>query len=241
MVAMHAHFDHICGVPKLREIFPDAGVLGSRETQRVVGKPKILEDFFRQDEMISEVLAEEGILSAKPDQPRDKTIAIDQIIAEGDEIKPDRGGLSIKVLDAPGHSPCSLACYLPREQTMFLSDAAGFQISDSEIFPIFFQGYDLYIHTLKRLMRFPTRILCIPHEQIWTGHRVSEFYQRALESARRAFDTISQMLDAGWDDDTIRQKLFSHYYQGNLKIYTPANINICVGLLLRRVKERGQA
>ncbi|MEN6462456.1 MAG: MBL fold metallo-hydrolase [Syntrophomonas sp.] len=236
LLAMHAHFDHVCGIPKLKELFPQAKLLGSKQAQQVLNKPKIVEDFFYQDGLMSEVLFNEGILQTKPQEPPPKAIILDQIIGEGDNIVLD-GNLKIKVLDAPGHSPCGLACYLPGEQVMFLSDAAGFQISDYEIFPIFFHSYELYLETIKKLMTFPTRILCLPHENIWINSGINDFYLRALDSAQWAFNSISRMLDDGWEEESIKQTLFRHYYQGNLKIYTTQNINICIQLLIRRVKE----
>jgi len=130
-----------------------------------------------------------------------------------------------------------VACYLPGEQVMFLSDAAGFQISDTEIFPIFFQGYEMYVETIKRLMGFPTRVLGIPHERIWVQDEVPFFYQRALDSAQQAFDSIEKMLDKGMDEEIMERQLLSYYYKGDLRIYTPENIETCVKLLIQRVKE----
>jgi hypothetical protein len=86
-------------------------------------------------------------------------------------------------------------------------------------------------------MSFPTRILGIAHERVWTDGDVKGFYERALKSAQLAFDNIALMLNNGWEEDRIKQSLFSHYYHGNLRIYTPENIATCVALLLRRVKE----
>lgn len=236
LFAMHAHFDHVCGIPALKELFPETLLLGSETAGKVLNKLKIVGDFFCQDKKMSQLLVDEGILEVLPRDYSVDTIALDGVIGEGDEIKLS-GGLKIKVLGAPGHSPCSLACYLSQEQFMFLSDAAGFQISDQEIFPVFFQGYEIYLETIKRLMSFPTRILGIPHEKVWTGNYINEFYQRALASAREIYDDITRMLEEGWDDEKIRQSLFPKYYQGNLKIYTTQNITTCMDILLRRVKE----
>lgn len=236
LLAMHAHFDHVCGIPKLRELFPQANVLSSKEAQKVLNNPKIVEDFFYQDDMMSEVLFNEGLLPTKNKLHPPKTISIDQIIGEGDNIAL-AGGVNLKVLNAPGHSPCSVACYLPEEKVMFLSDAAGFQISDTEIFPVFFYNYELYIETIMRLSSFPSRILCFPHGMIWINGNIQHFYQSALNSARWALENITRMLDDGWDDEKIRQSLFPRYYRGNLKIYTTKNINTCIKLLIRRVKE----
>lgn len=236
LIASHAHFDHVCGIPALRALYPEASVLASAEAQKVLGKTKIVQNFFAQDEKMSAVLVADEILEAMPTSPQPEEIEIDQIIGEGEEINL-HGGLKLQVIDAPGHSPCSLAFYLPQEQIMFVSDAGGFQISDDSLFPIFFQGYELYLETLKRLSGFPTRVLAIPHEKIWAQGEVQAFYDRAIKTAQDAHANIEKMLDKGMDDEEIKRNLFSYYYTGNLRIYTPENIITCVELLLRRVKE----
>ena len=236
LIASHAHFDHVCGVPDLRSLYPEASVLASAEAQKVLGKTKIVQNFFAQDEKMSAVLVAEGILEEMPISPQPEAIKIDQIIGEGENIHL-HGGLTIRVIEAPGHSPCSLAFYLPQDKIMFVSDAGGFQISDDSLFPIFFQGYELYLETLRRLRGFPTRALAIPHERIWVQGEVQAFYDRAIKTAQDAYANIERMLDSGLDEEAIKHQLFSYYYQGDLRIYTPENITTCVELLLRRVKE----
>ncbi|NIQ39751.1 MAG: MBL fold metallo-hydrolase [Proteobacteria bacterium] len=236
LVAMHAHFDHVCGIPRLREFFPQAQVLASEKAQKVLAKPKIVTSFFDQDGKMSETLVRDGILSMKSPPQKPTRIEVDQIIRDGDVIEL-ANDVKLEVMAAPGHSPCSVACYLPQDRVMFLSDAGGFQISDEDIFPIFFQGYDRYVQTNEILMGFPTRALGLPHGTIWGGDEVNLFYQRALESARTAFDSIRTMVNDGIDEETMKGELFSRYYRGALRIYTPENIDICLELLIRRVKE----
>jgi glyoxylase-like metal-dependent hydrolase (beta-lactamase superfamily II) len=236
LLASHAHFDHVCGIPALREIYSQAAVVASSEAQRVLNKAKVVQNFFEQDEKMSEVLVAEGIIPEIPYLRPPETIMIDQIIAEGEQINL-MGGVQLRAINAPGHSPCNLAYYMPQEQVMFVSDAGGFQIADDSIFPVFFQGYELYIETLKRLRSFPTRVLAIPHERIWLNDGVQTFYDRAIETAQTAYANIKMMLDSGWDEVDIKGNLFAQYYQGALQIYTAANISICVELLIRRVKE----
>ncbi len=239
LVAMHAHFDHVTGIPALKKMFPEAALLASKTAQSVLKKEKILDNFFYQDGKMSELLADEGIIPHGLKSPDIEEITVDGIISEGDKIKID-SDLNLEVLDAPGHSPCGIACYLPQEQIMFVSDACGFQVSDEEICPVFFQAYDLYIDTIKRLMGYPCKIVAIPHERIWIGEEVEPFYKRALYSAEQAYANIRALLEEGWEDGKIENELFNRYYRGNLKIYTPENIQQCVQLLLRRVKEKLQ-
>ena len=236
LVAMHAHFDHVCGIPMLLELLPKSKVLATEIAQEVLIKPKIVRNFFNQDEKMSEVLASEGILSEKPKSFRVDTIAVDRII-DDKTILNMAGNLSLEIISAQGHSPCGIACYVPHDQVMMVSDACGFQISDTEIFPIFFQSYELYIQTIKKLVRYPTRILVTAHGQVWLKDDVKQFYQRALDSARVVCGEILKMIDKNINDSTITQKLFSRYYRKNLRIYTPENIKTCVQLLLKRIKE----
>ena len=140
-------------------------------------------------------------------------------------------------METPGHSPGSIALYLKEEQLMCLSDAGGYQIRNDFIFPIFFQGYKLYLESLERMSTYPTRILFLPHGEIWTGDSVHLFYRRAREAAEKAFNCIRRLLDEGLDSDEIEQRLYKHYYRDGLTIYTPDNIRLCVKLLVQRTQE----
>ncbi|NLU50533.1 MAG: MBL fold metallo-hydrolase [Syntrophomonadaceae bacterium] len=236
LVGMHAHYDHICGIPSLRKLFPGAAVAASAQAQKVMARPRILAGFFQQDARTVEVLLNEGYLSEPVAVPEVERIEVDYLLSDG-EVFNLGDGIKLEIIAAPGHSPCSLAAYLAGDQVMFLSDAGGFQISDTEIFPIFFQGYDLYMETIKRLMGYPTAVLGIPHERIWTGEGVRSFYRRALHAAEEAFVHIRGLTEAGVAGEEIREILFTHYYRGNLRIYTQENIRTCIDLLVRRVQE----
>ena len=236
LIASHAHFDHVCGIPALRNLFPQARVVASAQAQRVLNRPKVVSNFFEQDEKMSAVLVAQGIIPPLPATPVPDTIQVDQLMADGQRLDL-MGGMQLVALDASGHSPCGLAHYLPQDQVMFIADAGGFQISDDAIFPIFFQSYELYIETLKRLRSFPTRILAIPHERLWFNEEVEAFYDRAIATAQNAYRAIARMVDSGLDEEEMSRTLFSQYYRGNLQIYTRENIHICIGLLIRRVKE----
>ena len=237
LVAMHAHFDHVCGIPQLRQMFPAARVLASAKAKDVMANAKVVANFFQQDRKMSETLAREGILKEPPRPESADNLVVDRVIEDGESIMID-DNITVEIIDAPGHSPCGLACYLPEEQMMIVSDACGFQISDSTIFPIFFQDYDLYMQTIKRLRTYPARALAIAHERIWQNSNVDALYERALQAAKDMLRDIRKMLNEGKQEETIRQILFQRHYRGNLRIYTPENIDLCVRLLIRRVKQK---
>lgn len=236
LVAMHAHFDHICGIPTLQELFPTALVTTNAAAARVMGKAKVMAGFFEQDRAMVDVLLQEGILAKAVDVPESGTIVTQMVLADEDVLKIEPG-CSLKTIAAPGHSPCSMAMYMPEDKVLFMSDVTGFQISDEEIFPIFFQGYEMYIDSILRVQGYPARLLALPHETIWSGSDIPAFYERALKAARQAFATIRDMSETGLAPEEMARTLFDHYYRGDLQIYTPENINLCVNLLIKRVQE----
>ena len=46
LLVMHAHFDHVCGIPVLKHNFPDAKVLSSAAAAKVLKNPKVVEKIF---------------------------------------------------------------------------------------------------------------------------------------------------------------------------------------------------
>jgi glyoxylase-like metal-dependent hydrolase (beta-lactamase superfamily II) len=53
LLVMHAHFDHVCGIPALKRHFPDAEVLASPAAAKILDNPKVVAGFFDQDRQIA--------------------------------------------------------------------------------------------------------------------------------------------------------------------------------------------
>lgn len=236
LMAMHAHFDHVCGIPALKEMFPAAKVAASAKAQRVLSKAEIVADFFSQDQSMLDVLNQEGLLDEWVAIPQVEKIEVEYVLEPGNTLSLDQG-LDLEIIVAPGHSSDSLAAWLPADKILFISDAAGFQMSDSEIFPIFFQSYPIYMETLKRLRGYPARIIGIPHETIWQGSDIELFYQRAINAAEEVFALVRDYSEKGLSQEEMHKLLFQRYYRGDLRIYTTNNIGICIDLLIKRVQE----
>jgi len=235
LVAMHAHFDHVCGIPALRRRFPAAEVLASSAAAKVLDNPKIMAGFFDQDRQVA--YPEGPAPGASVDRAASpERIGVDRTVQGGDRIGLP-GGESLEVIDAPGHSPCSLAVWFEKERVLFVSDALGFQISDTTIFPVFFYAYRPYIETIERLAACPAEVLAFPHGRIWRGPDVPMVFQRALSAARDVRDEIVMETGRGRDAAELRQMLFDRFYREQLRLYTPENIRLCVDLLVRRSLE----
>ena len=236
LLVMHAHFDHVCGIPALKRHFPGAEVLASATAAKVLDNPKVMAGFFNQDRQIAGDLDNDGTGTNTGQSSEEKRIRVDRIVNGGERIALKGGGV-LELIDAPGHSPCGLAAWFEKDRVLFVSDALGFQISDDTIFPVFFHAYRPYIETIERLAKYPANILAFPHQRIWQGNEVATVFSRALSAARDVREAIISEVGKGRDHTDLKQMLFDRFYNGNLQIYTPENIQLCVDLLVRRSLE----
>ena len=233
ILAMHAHFDHVCGIPELKRQFPDAEVLASPAAAKVLDNLKLVAGFFDQDRQIARHIETETSAVDTAQPLRENQIAVDRIVNDGDRIAL-KGSGNLELIAAQGHSPCSLAAWFEKDRVLFVSDALGFQVTDDIIFPVFFYAYRPYIETIQRLANYPADVLAFPHERIWQGRDVKSIFSRALSAARELREEILSEVNKGRDLPDLEQTLFDRFYRGNLRIYTPENIRLCVELLVRR-------
>jgi glyoxylase-like metal-dependent hydrolase (beta-lactamase superfamily II) len=104
LVAMHEHFDHVCGIPDLKAMFPGVPVVAHAKTGRVLNKANVVKGHFQQDEQMSILLNNWGIIRDIPPTPQIDCIPIDEYVAEGDVIPVDGVG-NLKVMETPGPHP----------------------------------------------------------------------------------------------------------------------------------------
>jgi glyoxylase-like metal-dependent hydrolase (beta-lactamase superfamily II) len=233
ILVLHSHFDHVCGLPVLKKMFPDAKVVASTAAQKLLSREKIVKEHFRNDVLVSERYLEEGFISETPAMDIMTEIDIDITVGEGDSIEIEPG-LKLNIIDAPGHSPCSIAAYLENDQIMFVSDAVGFISSSGEITPIFFQDYSLYVDTINKLLSFPTKIVAGAHGSIATGEEACQLYQKSLASAKLVSKLINNELNSGVEENTLTNKLYERYINDGL-IYYPKEIMMgSMNLLIKR-------
>ncbi|MFZ5632495.1 MAG: MBL fold metallo-hydrolase [Bacillota bacterium] len=240
LVVMHAHFDHVCGLPGMTGVFSRAETVASARAADVLARPKVVARFFHEDEAMTRTLdALAGRThggDAGPGRVADppETLKVDRII-EGEEVWQLGPGLSLHFTGAPGHSPCSLMAYCPQEEVLFSSDSAGFPVDSRTVFPIFFDGYRSYVQTIKRMMDLPVSVLAGAHGEVIRGRRqVMDYLRSALDWAESTRASVEKEVGRGADQEALARQVFARFYHGRLKIYTEENIMTCSRLIVRR-------
>lgn len=237
LLALHSHFDHICGVPLLKEMFPDAQLVASHAASKLMEKEKLVRENFRNDVIVTENYLEKGLLPISPPVDLDSRIVIDLPVGEGDTLLIEPG-LELKIIDAPGHSNCSIAAYLEKDQVMFVSDAVGGISSQGVITPMFFQGYEIYMRTIDKLKSYPTKTVATAHGVLASGSSSEELYGPFLAAARKVSDFILEELAAGADESALAGLLFDRYISDGFKNYPVEMMQGIMQILIRRSKER---
>jgi len=237
LLALHSHFDHICGVPLLKELFPEAQVVASHTASKLMEKDKLVRENFRNDVIVTQNYLKGGLLPSSPPVDLDSRIAIDLPVGEGDTLLVEPG-LELKIIDAPGHSNCSIAAYLEKDQVMFVSDAVGGISSQGIITPMFFQGYEIYLQTIAKLQSYPTKIVATAHGVLASGSSSEELYEPFSAAARAVSDYILEELAAGADESALAGLLFNRYISDGFKNYPVEMMQGIMQILIRRSKER---
>lgn len=238
ILVMHSHFDHVCGIPLLRDLFPEARVVASQAARKILSLDKLKPVLIKADDYVTDAYARNGLLPDVPGGLDIDRVKVDFTVGEGDSITLDNG-LKLEIIEAPGHSPCSLTAYMPTDQAMFISDAGGYQAPDGVMSPVFFQDYDLYRETIKRLQQYPTRILGVGHGEVPVGNdKVNQFYTRSLKAAVDAFDLIKAKLNSGQSEESIVQELYNMYIKGAMSYYPQDLMMGSVYMMVKNVKSR---
>lgn len=215
VVIPHAHPDHVMAVPLFREIFPGLTVAASAEAAKTLSTEKAISYFCKIDEALTHSLLGAGLIAEehRPKPLAKKRIAVDRVIAEGDTITVD--GISLDVLETPGHSECSLSFYEPGGRILLSSDATPYYLPEDNCWwPDYFAGLAAYVGSLERLAGLDVEILCLGHNGVVSGVEDVKLYFSSVTSATQEYHKrIIGEAQAGKSIRQIAEELGSEVYE----------------------------
>jgi glyoxylase-like metal-dependent hydrolase (beta-lactamase superfamily II) len=106
---------------------------------------------------------------------------IGSVVSEGSTI--ELGGLTVQILETPGHSSCSVSAYVPDIRTLFPSDGGGIPYGET-ILPSGNSNFTKYQESLERLQLLKVDRLCADHYGYVTGREAENYLFRSSEAAR---------------------------------------------------------
>ncbi len=143
ILCTHGHFDHICGVAKIKKDYPEAkACIGKEDAPYLENGLLSLATIFKAD-----------FEPCKPD--------LEFYHGDGFSI----GNINVKIHSAPGHTPGGVLYILDEEKCIFTGDT----LFCGSVGKTSFKGGDVFalMRTLKAIKEFPEDYV------IYTGHGVS--------------------------------------------------------------------
>ena len=195
IVILHSHFDHCGMVPFLKRRWPWAVVTASARSRELLQKPKVIESIAALNQAL---IASSGLTGEiGEDDLHFDGIDVEAVVGDG-AILPC-GGLSLEIMDVPGHSSCSIAVYIPEEKALFASDAGGVPFGD-KIFTAANSNFDLYQASLKKMASRDVAIHLAEHYGARSGEEGRRFLQDAMAAAAETRQALEATYAATGDE-----------------------------------------
>jgi glyoxylase-like metal-dependent hydrolase (beta-lactamase superfamily II) len=206
---LHAHFDHLGVIPFLTRRNPDLRVYGSARAWELLGTDKVIMTINQFSRDVAKRMGREDVYESHDLDWDDKIIG--QTVSEGEVI--DLGNLSVRILETPGHSTCSITAYVPEMKVLFASDGGGIPYKD-RIIASGNSNFTKYQESLERLKELDVEIVCADHYGYITGDDARRFIGESIESAKRERALIEETYRKTRDIETAAHELTEGFYRG---------------------------
>lgn len=176
----HSHFDHVGSANHFKDVWPDLKIGGSERCSEVLQKPKavqLMRDFnFEGIKVIKDTGLEPINEKMFESFKLDILVQPDQTI----EVTP---GLSVVVLNTPGHTWDFMSYWIPEKEILVASEAVATYEANGYLQPEFLVDFDAYIESLKMLRKIGVKILCPGHYVVFTDEDAVTHIENSFQAA----------------------------------------------------------
>jgi len=209
ILILHSHFDHVGVVPYFKRTNPGIEVYASAPAWKMLAMPKAIDIINSFSKLTAAAMGDESVLTAYDLDWRDDITGV--TLSEGDKI--DLGGVSLLIVETPGHSNCSITAYEPDMRIMFASDAVGIPYKDI-CFPSMNTNITQYLESLEKLKPLPVSYHCVDHCGYVAGDEATRFVDLTIENGRKWKSLLEDLYRRhGGDIDAAGKAVTDDFYQ----------------------------
>jgi len=234
-VIHHTHFDHMGAIIYFKKKWPWIKVMASAKAREKLTEPRIITAI---REMNQALLAREGQADKAGEYGLTglQAIEVDEVGSDG-EVR-SCGDLSLEFIEVPGHSPCSLAVYLPEQKALFASDAGGIPFGE-RILAAGNSNFDLYDQSLRKMARYDIEVYLSEHYGAFLGEDGRNFLKRSMEVSRKTREVIIEVLSRTKDFEKATEEITDRLMEGGGGFVMPREVNAAiVGQMTRFIAQR---
>lgn len=208
----HAHFDHVGGLPYLRQQWPELEVIAAPQTAELLEQAETKELLYEKNLSCMQALnAEMGM--SKEDWI--SAIRVDRIIGDGDII--DLGDdVEVKLISSPGHTHDSVAYFVMPDFALACGETVGSYGGREKVTSCFTHEYQAYVESLGKLSSLDVKALCFPHSGVITGELVPKFLVDARQAADRFRDAVRERIEQGELVQEIYESILPEWQSQNI-------------------------
>jgi glyoxylase-like metal-dependent hydrolase (beta-lactamase superfamily II) len=207
LLILHSHFDHVGLVPFFRRRDPDLQVYASARAWQILQMPKAIETINASGRFVAERMGVIGWLEGFDLEWRSD--AAGNVVSEGAQI--DLGGLTVQILETPGHSSCSISAYIPEIKALFPSDGGGIPYKET-IFTSGNSNFTQYQQSLEKLKSLKVDMFCADHYGYVTGPEAENIIFRSIDAARNYRAMVERIYRRTDSIDATVQALVAERY-----------------------------
>ena len=200
----HSHFDHCGAVSYLKRQFPAMQVVCSRRAADVFERPSaiaLIGDLNRSSAALAADLGIAGPFNAFA------PFCADVVAGEGDrfDISP---GLTVEILETPGHTWDFLSFYVPRHKLLIASEALGTSDETGYIINDCLVDYDAYCRSMQRFRSLDVEILLLGHICSFTGRHARQHIAASLAQIDRFKGMVERLLgEEKGDLESVKRRI----------------------------------
>jgi glyoxylase-like metal-dependent hydrolase (beta-lactamase superfamily II) len=207
LLILHSHFDHVGLVPFFKRRYPDLEVYASSRAWEILHMPKGIETINRFSRLVAERMGLSGRIEGCDLEWRDDVSGT--VVSEGVTI--DLGGMTVQILETPGHSSCSISAYVNEIRALFPSDGGGIPYGEM-ILPSGNSNFTQYQQSLEKLKTLTIDIFCADHYGYVTGREAETYICRSIDAAREKRTMIETLFRrTGSVEKTVNELLEEIY------------------------------
>ncbi len=201
LLILHAHFDHVGLVPLFRRRCPRLELYASARGWDILRMPKAIETINAFSRLVADRVGVSASLEGRDLDWRLEPAG--HAVKDGDVL--DLGGVTVRILETPGHSSCSVSAYVPELKALFPSDGGGVPFAET-IIPTGNSNFTQYQQGLQKLRACGTEILCADHYGYITGPEAGGYIDRSIAAAAEERSRVESIfLRTGSVDETVRE------------------------------------
>jgi glyoxylase-like metal-dependent hydrolase (beta-lactamase superfamily II) len=210
LLILHSHFDHVGIVPFMKRRLPQAEVYASERAWEILTMEKAIRTINEFSRTVARRMRMEEVYSTYDLEWRDDITG--KLVHDGDRF--DLGGVTVSILEIPGHSSCSIAAYVPEWKALFPTDGGGIPFRET-IITSGNSNYTRFQESLEKLKDLEVDYYCADHYGYMTGEEAREFIPKTIEMAKKHRAELEEAYRSTGDIDEAAKAMVNSFYDEN--------------------------